>query len=215
MAHSYHHAVSSTRRFGGEVEDYLPLHSWFDSSKSAWADQRHRAVLHTSFGIFLAEDRFGLEEENRQLHKAINRIPRWLQRLFGIKVPTHRPVTITNSAGKQVPIRLLAEQHVIEDAGFIPTLEDYLGELPRKPWMYRGAMPLSKILEKAEGVVPDLPPARESSAADLTNRVMVTMQAPPTTDALPPIQGALDAMMDDGLRTIGEKNAQYFRQSDA
>lgn len=30
MAHPYHHALSSVRKWGGEVEDYLPVHNWFD-----------------------------------------------------------------------------------------------------------------------------------------------------------------------------------------
>ena len=30
MAHPYHHALSSVKKWGGTVEDYLPIHSWFD-----------------------------------------------------------------------------------------------------------------------------------------------------------------------------------------
>lgn len=30
MAHPYHHALSSVRKWGGSVNDYLPIHSWFD-----------------------------------------------------------------------------------------------------------------------------------------------------------------------------------------
>ena len=33
MAHSYHHAVSSARKWGGVPEDYLAIHTWFDKSK--------------------------------------------------------------------------------------------------------------------------------------------------------------------------------------
>src|SRR4051812_40901280 len=46
MAHPYHHALSSARRFGGTAEDYLPVHSWFDESKLIIADYRHRALRH-------------------------------------------------------------------------------------------------------------------------------------------------------------------------
>jgi hypothetical protein len=28
MAHSYHHAVSSARKWGGTAEDYLAIHAW-------------------------------------------------------------------------------------------------------------------------------------------------------------------------------------------
>jgi hypothetical protein len=30
MAHPYHHALASVKKWGGEVSDYLPLHTWFD-----------------------------------------------------------------------------------------------------------------------------------------------------------------------------------------
>jgi len=59
MAHPYHHAISSVRRYGGTVEDYLALHSWFDESKLIIADFRHRALRHHAEGIFMAEKIFG------------------------------------------------------------------------------------------------------------------------------------------------------------
>ena len=125
MAHPYHHARSSARKFGGVPEDYLEVHSWFDQTKASWADLRHRAVLHSSFGIFLCEQVFG--------------------------------VTITRkSDGKVVPTRLIGEQHVVEDLGKIPTLQDWLEDLPFKDWMLRGARPLSRELgEEASGETPE------------------------------------------------------------
>lgn len=43
--------------------------------------------------------------------------------------------TITNSKGKKVSTRDLAEDHVIEDLGFIPTVEQWLKEIPLQDWM--------------------------------------------------------------------------------
>lgn len=43
--------------------------------------------------------------------------------------------TITNSDGKEVFVRDIAEQHVLEDLGFIPSLSDWLREMPAAPWM--------------------------------------------------------------------------------
>jgi hypothetical protein len=43
--------------------------------------------------------------------------------------------TLINSDGKEVSVRDIAEQHVIEDLGFIPSLSDWLKEMPSKPWM--------------------------------------------------------------------------------
>ena len=43
--------------------------------------------------------------------------------------------SIVNSDGKEVPVRFIGEQHVLEDLGRIPTASDWLRELPIKPWM--------------------------------------------------------------------------------
>jgi hypothetical protein len=59
MAHPYHHALSSVRKWGGKVDDYLAIHEWFDGSKAHMADFRHRALRHHSEGIFLSERIFG------------------------------------------------------------------------------------------------------------------------------------------------------------
>jgi hypothetical protein len=59
MAAPYHHAVSSQRKWGGEVEDYLPLHDWFDATKELHGDFRHRAMRHHAHGIFELERTFG------------------------------------------------------------------------------------------------------------------------------------------------------------
>ena len=44
-------------------------------------------------------------------------------------------IVITNSDNKQVPVRSIAEQHIREDLGFIPTVQDWLKEIKPKPWM--------------------------------------------------------------------------------
>ena len=50
------------------------------------------------------------------------------ERVFGI--------SITNSRGKQIPVRFIGEQHVREDCdGIIPTPQDWLKGIPQEPWM--------------------------------------------------------------------------------
>lgn len=119
MAHPYHHAVSSVRKYGGTVEDYLPVHEWFDETKSLLADFRHRALRHHAQGIFECE------------------------RVFG--------PTITNSTGRVVPVRWIAEQHVTEDQGVIPEAADWLRTIRPEPWMMRGS-PIG--MEEDEGDIP-------------------------------------------------------------
>jgi hypothetical protein len=60
MAHPFHHAQSSVRKWGGTPDDYLPIHAWFDESKKIVADFRHRTLRHHAEGIFLAEQIFGV-----------------------------------------------------------------------------------------------------------------------------------------------------------
>lgn len=54
------HAKSSAAKFGGIPDDYIEIHNFMDSSKSALADVRHRAILHSAFGIFITESVFGV-----------------------------------------------------------------------------------------------------------------------------------------------------------
>lgn len=46
---------------------------------------------------------------------------------------------VTNSEFKNVPTKMIAEQHVLEDCGFIPTVQDWLKPLKKDPlpWMLR------------------------------------------------------------------------------
>lgn len=107
MTHTYYHAESSARLFGGNAEDYQAIHDWFDATKESFCDFRHRALRHHAEGIFEAE------------------------RVFGI--------TITNSDGRQVPVRYIGEQHVKEDCGGrIPNLADWLCKITPEVWMSRG-----------------------------------------------------------------------------
>ena len=73
MAHPYHHALSSVRKWGGAVEDYIRIHNWFDGSKMITADFRHRALRHHAEGIFMAETLFGSRLQIHGLRSAISR----------------------------------------------------------------------------------------------------------------------------------------------
>lgn len=50
------------------------------------------------------------------------------ERIFGI--------SITNSNGTKVPVRYIAEEHIKEDLGRIPTPQDWLAEIRPQRWMY-------------------------------------------------------------------------------
>jgi hypothetical protein len=59
MSHPIKHSENAVKKWGGVMEDYLPIHSWFDESKALIADWRHRALRHHSQGIFDCEKLFG------------------------------------------------------------------------------------------------------------------------------------------------------------
>lgn len=93
-----YHATISAKQYGGKLEDYINVHDFFDSSKQCLPDVRHRALLHSSFGIYMLEKVFG--------------------------------TYITNSDGKNVSVRDLGEDHVMQDMGFIPTVEWWFKNMP-------------------------------------------------------------------------------------
>lgn len=46
--------------------------------------------------------------------------------------------TLVNTDGKTVPVRLVGEQHVVEDLGFIPSFADWARLIQPRPWMLKG-----------------------------------------------------------------------------
>jgi hypothetical protein len=67
----------------------------------------------------------------------------WLcQEIFG------RTIAV-GERGIQVPVRLIAERHVLEDLGWLPSPKDYIDGMVIKPWMsgaQRKDLPLSHLL---------------------------------------------------------------------
>lgn len=53
--------------------------------------------------------------------------------------------TLINSAGRRVPTRFLGEQHVKEDLGRIPTVQDWLECLTPRPWMLKAGVTSSDV----------------------------------------------------------------------
>lgn len=51
MAAPHIHAISSAKKFGGKMEDYMEIHSKMDCSKAYIADNRHRCLTHNMFWV--------------------------------------------------------------------------------------------------------------------------------------------------------------------
>lgn len=118
--------MSAARKWGGTPEDYLAVEEFIDSSKQTLGDIRHRAVYHHTLGVWLC------------------------QRIFGTMLVIDKsPPGGPNKRTIRVPVREVAERHILEDLGFIPTPQDYLKNTPVETWMsgaQRREVPLSHIL---------------------------------------------------------------------
>jgi ribosomal protein S19 len=115
VAKAHIHAASSARRYGGKADDYVALHRFLDDSKTAFCDNRHRALTHNSWFIAtIIPLVFG--------HTAVNSDGK-----------TYSPVDVAEWH--------VAEDY----GGFIPSAADFLSEMELKDWMQngRGAPPPS------------------------------------------------------------------------
>lgn len=111
----YVHARLSANRYGGEIDDYIKVHEFLDSSKAFVPDMTHRTLLHNAWGCYLAQDKFG--------------------------------IYLPNSVGKDFVVRDICEEHILEDLGFIPTVEKCLETLNEEnaTWLWGKPSSIRKI----------------------------------------------------------------------
>ena len=123
---SWHHAKAAAKRWGGKPEDYAEIESFIDSSKQHLGDVRHRALYHHTAGVFLC------------------------RRIFGEVITVQRE----NGGIVEVPVRRIAEEHILEDLGWIPSPNDYWAGMPIRPWM-SGAKASDRPLSSLGLTVPE------------------------------------------------------------
>jgi len=61
---------------------------------------------------------------------------------------SHFGSTITISTGRRVPVSLIGEQHITEDLGFVPTLDDYIQMMTCPRWASKKAKLLHRRLHE-------------------------------------------------------------------
>ena len=109
MSKPYIHAVSSVKKFGGKVDDYLPIHELLDSSKAITADNRHRVFTHNSWFISTI-----------------------IPKIFG-ETFTNSDGEIISS--RDIAEQHVMEDY---NNRFIPTAQDFLDEINVQSWMLNG-----------------------------------------------------------------------------
>ena len=101
MAHPWHHAVSSARRFGGAPSDFLRVHEWFDQSKAVTAHVKHRALRHHLEGV---------------------------GRCVAVHAPQTGTCRLGDDTN--VTVEAIGRQHLAEDfTGFVPRLVDWAAHM--------------------------------------------------------------------------------------
>jgi hypothetical protein len=60
----------------------------------------------------------------------------------------HFGATLTISTGRRVPVSLIGEQHITEDLGFVPTLDDYIQMMTCPRWTSKRAKLLHRKLHE-------------------------------------------------------------------
>lgn len=157
MAKPWIHAESSARKFGGAPEDYIKIHDLMDSSKEVFPDNRHRALTHNSWFIFICEKVFGHNitvdsgqpcdncngSVNKDYYDSDDTDGHIKAAFGGEQKEFMDTMCICNGTGvkpKQVSVRDICEQHILEDFGnkFIPTAQDYLEGMEFQDWMNNG-----------------------------------------------------------------------------
>lgn len=113
MANCLIHSKSSVKRWGGKVEDYLPIHELLDSPKTTMNNNTSRMLTHNIWFCY-------------------HIIPK----IFGYNITNSDGRSVDT-----VDIAMLHCAEDFRMQG-IPTVQDYLENMVVQPWMNNGAKPL-------------------------------------------------------------------------
>ena len=108
-----YHSKSSVKRWGGKVEDYLPIHELLDSPKTTMNNNTSRMLTHNIWFCY-------------------HIIPK----IFGYNITNSDGRSVDT-----VDIAMLHCAEDFRMQG-IPTVQDYLENMVVQPWMNNGAKPL-------------------------------------------------------------------------
>jgi hypothetical protein len=109
MANPLIHSKSSVKRWGGKVEDYLPLHELIDSPKATMNNNSARALTHNTWFAYTI-----------------------MPKIFGYNITNSdgRSVDVVDIAMLHI-----AEDFRMK---FVPTAQDYLQHLQVQAWFNNG-----------------------------------------------------------------------------
>lgn len=109
MANPEIHSKSSVKRWGGKIEDYLPIHQLIDSPKAAMNNNTARTLTHNTW--------FAYEI---------------IPKIFGYNITNSDGKSVDTV---DIAMLHIAEDFRMK---FVPTPQDYLKHLNLQPWMNNG-----------------------------------------------------------------------------
>jgi hypothetical protein len=113
MANPLIHSKSSVKRWGGKVEDYLPIHELIDSPKATMNNNSARLLTHNVWFCYQI-----------------------IPKIFGYNITNSDGKSIDTT---DIAMLHIAEDFRMK---FIPTAQDYLKHLNVQPWMCNGVKDL-------------------------------------------------------------------------
>jgi len=109
MANPLIHSKSSVKRWGGKVEDYLPIHELIDSPKSTMNNNSSRLLTHNTWFAYTI-----------------------IPKVFGYNITNSDGKSVDTI---DIAMLHIAEDFRMK---FVPTPQDYLQHLEVQPWMNNG-----------------------------------------------------------------------------
>jgi hypothetical protein len=109
MANPLIHSKSSVKRWGGKVEDYLPIHELIDSPKATMNNNSSRALTHNTWFIYTI-----------------------IPKIFGYNIINSEGKSIDTI---DIAMLHVAEDFRMK---FIPTAQDYLKHIEVQAWFNNG-----------------------------------------------------------------------------
>jgi len=116
MANPLIHSKSSVKRWGGSVEDYLPIHELLDSAKATMNNNSARVLTHNTWFVYTI-----------------------IPKVFGYNITNSEGKSVDT-----IDIAMLHISEDFRHKG-IPTAQDYLENLVVQPWFNNGVKDIPSV----------------------------------------------------------------------
>lgn len=132
---SWYHSKSSAKKWGGHPTQYIDIHEMIDGSKRIVGDVRHRSMYHHTEGVWLCQRIFGRTITVGGRYPVPVEADFLSEEAAMEPSASHTLEVVDYGPLREIPVRLIAELHIIQDLGWIPSPSDYIKNMELKQWM--------------------------------------------------------------------------------